>query len=267
LRNQSKAHYTLRGKLLDHLKMIKAIIIDDEKSAVTSIELTLKEYCPSVEVVGKAYSAKDGIKEIETKMPDLVFLDIQMPHVSGIELLEQIEQRNFDVIFVTAFNEFAVKAFKLNAIDYLLKPVSIPELIKAVHKVSANRSNLATASDKLDRLKAGLSGKVGLPFSSGTEYIRISDIIRIEADGSYCKVVTTDGKTRLISRNLKEMHTSLEDQSFYRTHKSHLINLEHIKKYSPLKDGGLIEMADGVNIEIARSSKAEFSALLKDLYK
>ena len=246
--------------------MIKAVIIDDEKSAVISIELALKEYCPMVEVVGKSLSAKDGIKEIETKKPDLVFLDIQMPHMTGIELLEQIAHRNFDVVFVTAFNEFAVKAFKLNAIDYLLKPVSIPELIKAVNKVTEKKGNQLATNDKLDRLKATLSGKVGLPFSSGTEYVKISDIIRIEADGSYCKVITVDGKTRLISRNLKEMHTSLEEESFYRTHKSHLINLEHIKKYSPLKDGGLVEMADGAKIEIARGNKAEFSSLLKDLF-
>lgn len=246
--------------------MIKAVIIDDEKSAVISIELALREYCPTVEVVGKSYNAKDGIIEIETKKPDLVFLDIQMPHTSGIELLEQLEQRNFEVIFVTAFNEFAVKAFKLNAIDYLLKPISIPELIKAVNKVSLSKSNQLSSDDKLNKLKATLSGKVGLPFSSGTEFVKITDIIRIEADGSYCKVITIDGKSRLISRNLKEMHTSLEDESFYRTHKSHLINLEHIIKYSPLKDGGLIEMADGAKIEIARNNKAEFSALLRNLY-
>ncbi len=246
--------------------MIKAIIIDDEKSAVISIELALKEYCPTVEVIGKAYSAKEGIKEIETKKPDLVFLDIQMPHTTGIELLEQIDQRNFDVIFVTAYNEYAVKAFKLNAIDYLLKPISIPELIKAVHKVSDTKGNQFTSTDKLDKLKASLSGKVGLPFSSGTEFIKISDIIRVEADGSYCKIITTDGKERLVSRNLKEIQTSLENESFYRTHKSHLINLEHIKKYSPLKDGGTIEMADGAKIEIARTNKAEFSALLKDIF-
>ncbi|MES2593130.1 MAG: LytTR family DNA-binding domain-containing protein [Bacteroidota bacterium] len=246
--------------------MIKAVIIDDEKSAVISIELALKEYCPSVEVVGKSFNAKDGIKEIETQKPDLVFLDIQMPHTSGMEMLEQIVHRNFEVIFVTAFNEYAVKAFKLNAIDYLLKPISIPELIRAVNKVSS-KSNLLTTNEKLEKLKAALSGKVGLPFSSGTEFIKTADIIRIEADGSYCKVITIDGKTRLISRNLKEMQTSLEDGSFYRTHKSHLINLEHIKKYSPLKDGGLVEMQDGANIEISRGSKAEFSALLKNLYK
>ena len=246
--------------------MIKAVIIDDEKSAVISIELALTEYCPTIEVVGKSYSAREGIKEIESKNPDLVFLDIQMPHMTGIELLEQIGHRNFEVIFVTAFNEYAIKAFKLNAIDYLLKPISIPELVKAVNKVSGNTDKLITSNDKLDRLKATLSGKVGLPFSSGTEFIKISDIIRIEADGSYCKVITIDGKIRLISRNLKEMQTSLEGESFYRTHKSHLINLEHIKKYSPLKDGGLIEMADGAKIEIARGNKAEFSALLKDLF-
>lgn len=247
--------------------MIKALIIDDEKSAVISIEIALKEYCPNVEVVGKAMSAREGILEIETKKPDLVFLDIQMPHTTGIELLEQIEHRNFDVIFVTAFNEFAVKAFKLNAIDYLLKPINIPELIRAVNKVAESRKNQIATNYNIDKLKAALSGKVGLPFSSGTEFVKIKEIIRIEADGSYCKVITVDGKTRLISRNLKEMQTSLEEESFYRTHKSHLINLEHIKKYSPLKDGGLVEMADGANIEIARGNKAEFASLLKNLFK
>lgn len=247
--------------------MIRAVIIDDEKSAVTSIELTLKEYCPSVEVAGTATSAKDGMAQIEVHKPDLVFLDIQMPHMTGVELLEKIGHRDFDVIFVTAFNDYAVKAFKLNAIDYLLKPVSIPELIRAVNKVIEGKGSRKELPEKMDRLKASLSGKVGLPFSSGTEFIKINEIIRIEADGSYCNVITTDGKTRLISRNLKEMQTALEGESFYRTHKSHLINLEHIKKYSPLKDGGLIEMADGTNIEIARGNKAEFSALLKNLYK
>jgi two-component system LytT family response regulator len=248
--------------------MIKAVIIDDEKSAVTSIELVLKEYCPSVQVVGKSTSAKEGIKEIETKKPDLVFLDIQMPHMTGIELLEQIEQRNFDVIFVTAFNEFAVKAFKLNAIDYLLKPIDIPELIKAVNKVvESNSRNESAVTDKIERLKATLSGKIGLPFSTGTEFVKLADIVRIEADGSYCKVITVDKKTRLISRNLKEMQISLEGESFYRTHKSHLINLEHVKKYSPLKDGGIIEMADDAKIEIARTNKTEFATLLKNLFR
>lgn len=247
--------------------MIRAIIIDDEKSAVTSIELSLKEYCLDVEIVGVAYKALEGIKEIELKKPDLVFLDIQMPHMTGIEMLEKIGNRNFEVIFVTAFNDYAIKAFKLNAIDYLLKPISIPELIKAIHKVKEAKLNRVNMEDKLERIKAALSGKVGLPFSSGTEYIKISEIIRIEADGSYCKVITTDAKIRLISRNLKEMQHALDGESFYRTHKSHLINLEHIKKYSPLKDGGLCEMADGSQIEISRNSKAEFSTLLKNLFR
>src|ERR1035437_723055 len=245
--------------------MIKAVVIDDEKSAVTSITLALKEYCVGVEVVGTANSASEGIKEIKNKKPNLVFLDIQMPHTTGIELLEQIEKRNFDVIFVTAHNEFAIKAFKLNAIDYLLKPISIPELIKAVNKVRENKTTFSV--DKIERFKAALSGKLGLPFSSGTEFVKISEIIRIEADGSYCNVITIDKKKRLVSRNLKEMQTTLEDEGFYRTHKSHLINLEHIKKYSPLRDGGLVEMADGIQIEIARSNKIEFAALLKNLYR
>ena len=247
--------------------MIRAVIIDDEKSAVISIELTLKEYCHGVEVAGTAYTAADGIAAIEQHRPDLVFLDIEMPHMTGIELLEKIGDRSFEVIFVTAYNDFAVKAFKLNAVDYLLKPVSIPELIKAVNKVRDKKGNERDTDDKIKRLRETLSGKIGLPFSTGTEYIKIADIIRVEADGSYCRVVTTDGKTRLISRSLKEIQLALEDESFFRTHKSHLINIEHIKKYSPSKDGGDIEMADGAHVEIARTSKPEFAALLQTIFR
>ncbi|PQJ12078.1 DNA-binding response regulator [Flavipsychrobacter stenotrophus] len=247
--------------------MIKVVIIDDEKSAVTSIELSLKEYCHGVEVVGKAYTAADGISQIEAHKPDLVFLDIEMPHMTGIELLEHMGDRSFEVIFVTAYNEYAVKAFKLNAIDYLLKPVSIPELIKAVNKVREKTHTEGSTDDKIKRLRETLSGKIGIPFSTGTEFVKITDIIRIEAEGSYSKVITNDGKTRLISRSLKEMQTALHDERFFRTHKSHLINIEYIKKYSPLKDGGDVEMADGAHIEIARACKQEFALLLNNIFR
>lgn len=237
--------------------MIKAIIIDDEKKAVRALESAINEYCTQVEIVGMAYSALEGIKEIQLKNPDLVFVDIEMPIMSGIELIEQFANRKFEVVFVTAYNQYAVKAFKVCAIDYLLKPLNIMELINAVQKITDKKEKQAENPTHIpiEKLKIALSGKLAIPTTNGSEYININEIIRIEADGSYSKVYTTDGKMRLVTKNLKSFEDSLEGESFFRTHKSHLINIEHIKKYSPVKDGGYIEMIDDSEILVARSVK------------
>jgi two-component system, LytTR family, response regulator len=237
--------------------MIKAIIIDDEKKAIIALEAAIKEYCTQVEIVGAAHTALEGIKEIQTKNPDLVFVDIEMPSMSGIELVEQFVNRKFEVVFVTAYNQYAIKAFKVNATDYLLKPLNIMELINAVQKISDKKEKQPENPTPIpiEKLKIALSGKLALPTASGSEYVNINEIIRIEADGSYSKVFTIDGKMRLVTKNLKSFEDSLEGESFFRTHKSHMINIEHIKKYNPLKNGGLIEMADGNEILVARSVK------------
>lgn len=247
---------------------MKVVIIDDEKNAVISIELALKEFCPEVEVVGTAISPLEGIRLIREKKPDLVFLDIQMPHMSGIELLETLNDvRNFRVIFVTAFNEYAVKAFRLSATDYLLKPLSIVDLIDAVKKCNSISATDDSLSSKTEKLKAALSGKIALPSSHGTEFILINDIIRAEADGSYTIFHCLNCKPKLVSGNLKEFQKALDNESFLRIHKSHLINLKHIKKYSPVKDGGFIEMCDGSIAEVARTHKNELSGIIGSYLK
>lgn len=246
--------------------MLKAIIIDDEKNAVTAMEIAIKEYCPEVEIVATAFSAKDGIKEIQNKNPDIVFVDIEMPQMTGIEMIEQFGIRKFEVIFVTAYNQFAIKAFKVNAIDYLLKPINIVELINAVKKIAERIEGKQTVSQiqiQGEKLKMALSGKLTLPTATGSEYINIKDILRIEADGSYSKVYTVDNKMRLITKNLKSLEMSLEGESFFRCHNSHLINLEYIKKFIPTKDKGFIEMADESSIPVARSVKIELAELIK----
>lgn len=247
--------------------MLKVVIVDDEKSGVTALELSLKEFCPEVEVVGKAYSAIEGVKEIQSKKPDLVFCDIEMPFMSGIEMIEGISNRAFDVIFVTAYNQYAIKAFKLSATDYLLKPVNILELINAINRIQQKQNTLLESNLKIDNLKAALSGKLSLPCLDGTEFVKIEDIIRIEADGSYSKVYTTEGKMYYVTKNLKYFEESLETESFYRTHKSYLINLKFIKKYSPLKDGGIITMSDDSEILISRNVKTDFSEILNRFIK
>lgn len=246
--------------------MLRAVIIDDEKNAVTAMEIALKEYCPDVEVVGTALSAKDGIKEIQNKNPDLVFLDVEMPQMTGLEMVQQLGSRDFEVIFVTAYDQFAVKAFKVDATDYLLKPINVLELVNAVKKIEerVKKSENITFSEKI---KSALAGKLTLPTATGSEYLNIKDVLRIEADGSYSKIFTMDKNVRLVTKNLKALETSLEGESFFRCHNSHLINVEYIKKFTPTKDKGIIEMIDGSYIPVARSVKNELAELIKKYAK
>ncbi len=244
---------------------MRAIIIDDETRAVKSIELALNQYCPDVTVVGKAYNAKDGIIEISDKKPDIVFLDIEMPFTTGIELLESSPNREFDVIFVTGYAEYAIKAFKLNAIDYLLKPLNVLELIEAIKRVKENSKNYHVSHQKIDQLSRVFLDKFPVSSMKGTDYIKLREISHFQADGSYSKIHTLNNKTYTISKNLKEVEEQLNSTMFFRVHKSYLINLEHIKKLSPSKDGGTVMMSNDAVLEIARSRKALFLELLNKL--
>ncbi|HYG51888.1 MAG TPA: LytTR family DNA-binding domain-containing protein [Flavobacteriales bacterium] len=247
---------------------MKAVVIDDEKNAVISIEIALKDFCPEVEVVGTAVSAKAGIEEIRNKKPDLVFLDIQMPHMTGIEMLEVLgNERDFDVIFITAYNDYAIKAFRLSATDYLLKPLNITDLVASVKRLLERKEKVQPMNQRIQRIKAALSGKLAVPGSNGTEFIALDDIIRLEAEGSYTKIFCSGKKQLLVSRNLKEFQTSLEGEPFFRTHKSHLINFRHIVRYSPVKDGGHIEMSDGSVVDVARTQKAELAQILQEFIR
>jgi len=242
--------------------MLKAVIIDDEADAVNSIELIINEYCNNVMVVGKAYSASEGKEVIISKNPDIVFLDIEMPRGNGFDMLEMIPNKDFQVIFITAYNNWAIKAFKYNAIDYILKPIDIDDFIKAVNKVEQNKST--SKGNDVDRYKELLSNisnktlnKIAISTSEGIEYIEIEKIIRFEGDGSYSKVFIIGQTYILVSKNLKEFQELLEEKDFFRTHNSHLINLAFVKKYV-MKDGGHIEMKDNSIVPISRRKKEAF---------
>ena len=245
--------------------MLKAVIIDDEPDAVNSIELIINEYCNNVSVVGKAYSASEGKDVIIANTPDLVFLDIEMPRGNGFDMLEMIPDRNFDIIFITAYNNWAIKAFKYNAIDYVLKPIDIDDFINAINKVEKSRgrgdNNGSLSIDKYKELLESISSKslnkIAISTSEGIEYIEITKIIRFEGDGSYSKVYIIDQPYILVSKNLKEFQELLEDNDFFRTHNSHLINLSFVKKYV-MKDGGHIEMKDNTIVPISRRKKEAF---------
>ena len=240
---------------------LRTIIIDDEPDAVNFIHSIIKEYCPALEVIGKANNAMDGITVIRENRPDLVLLDVEMPHGSGFDLLAQFPDKTFDVIFITAFNHYAIKAIKFSAVDYILKPININEFIVAVEKVAEKRSapdspnrNFETL---LENLNSAAPAKLAIPTSDGMEYLITKEIIRIEADRSYSWFHLTGKRKILVSKNLKEYQDLLNDRNFFRSHNSHLINLEHVKKYIRA-DGGAIEMVDGSQVPISRTRRDLF---------
>jgi two-component system LytT family response regulator len=221
-------------------------------------------YCPEADVVGSATNISDGHKEISTKMPDLVLLDIAMPSGNGFELLNLLPDRSFEVIFVTAYNEYAIKAFRYSAIDYLLKPVEISELIQAVRKIrkSSEKPSLNNLSVLMDNLNFGSPKKISLPTNMGFEYILIDDIVRIEAQRSYCCFYMLGKRKYLVSRCLNDYHLLLEDRRFFRVHNSHLINMKHVKSYTR-SDGGFVEMVDSSQVPISRTKKDFFLSAMK----
>ena len=243
------------------IKPLKTLIVDDETDAVHFISSIIREYCPKLEVIGTANTAKDGIQMILEYQPDLVFLDVEMPHGSGFDLLARFPKKMFDVIFITAFNQYALKAIKFSAVDYILKPINMSEFIEAVDKVIEKRSYAYSRNinygELLENLKSTLPTKLAIPTSEGMEYLSTREIIRIEADRSYCWFYLLDSKKHLVSRNLKEYQDLLGDRNFFRPHKSHLINLEFVKKYIR-QEGGHIEMADGSQIPISRIKRDLF---------
>lgn len=234
---------------------IRAIIVEDEKSNRENLAKILAEYCSSVEIVALCSSAVEGRKAISELQPDLVFLDIEMPGGNGFSMLESLTQIDFEVIFVTAFDHYGIKAVKFCALDYLLKPIDLLELTQAVEKVE---QRLAEKSENL-RMKTMLSNqksklanpKIAIPLSDKIEFVEISSIVRCEGDGNYTNFFLKNGDRIIASKTLKEFDELLSDYNFLRVHQSHLINLNEVKSYIKT-DGGYIKMKDDSTVSIAR---------------
>lgn len=241
--------------------MLGTIIVDDEIDAVKFIESIITEYCKGIKVLGYAHSAADGVQLINALKPDLIFLDVEMPHGSGFELLSHFPDKNFDVIFVTAFNHYAIQAIKFSAVDYILKPININEFIEAVKKVALsrkkNRERNFNFDALLENLKTRIPSRLAIPASDGMEYLNTDDIIRIEADRSYSWFYLNDKRKLLVSRNLKEYQELLSDRNFFRTHNSHLINLNYVRKFIR-QEGGYIQMKDDSTVPVSRGKKDLF---------
>jgi len=240
------------------------VIIDDEPDAVDFITSIIGEYCPGLEVTGKAHNVKDGVNLIKDIKPDLVFLDVEMPNGTGFDLLTHFPEKEFDVVFITAFNHYAIKAIKFSAVDYILKPININEFIESVNRVIQKRSNNKQSGNEniealLENIRGSHPTRLVIPTSDGREYLNPKDIIRIEADRSYSWFFITGKKKILVSKHLKEFQELLNDRNFFRPHNSHLINLDYVKKYVRT-DGGYIEMTDGSQVPVSRNRKDLFLA-------
>lgn len=243
-------------------RKLKTVVIDDESNAVDFITSIIAEYCPDLEVVGKAYNVAQGVAKIQETKPDLIFLDVEMPAGSGFDLLGEFPDKKFDVIFITAFNHYAIKAIKFSAVDYILKPINITEFLEAVSKVIQKRSDSKYETGEsikvlLENLKSGTPSRLAIPTSDGMEYLNPKEIIRIEADRSYSWLYLAGNRKILVSKHLKEFQDLLSDRYFFRSHNSHLINLKFVRKFIR-KEGGYIEMQDGEQIPISRNRKDLF---------
>jgi two-component system, LytTR family, response regulator len=243
---------------------LKTVVIDDEPDAVGFITSIIGEFCPELEVSGTANNVTSGVKEITRIKPDLVFLDVEMPAGTGFDLLAQFPEKEFEVVFITAFNHYAIKAIKFSAVDYILKPININDFIEAVKKVIQKRKERPADGNEalkalMDNLRTSPPSRLAIPTSDGMEYLNPRDIIRIESDRSYSWFFIAGNRKVLVSRHLKEFQDLLGDRNFFRPHNSHLINLRYVKKFIR-KDGGYIEMQDGSHIPISRGRKDIFLA-------
>jgi two-component system LytT family response regulator len=241
--------------------MLKAIIVDDELKSRESLKILIDDFCEGVEVLALCQNVKEAVAAIETYKPHVVFLDIQLQRETGFDLLNEVKDFDFSVIFTTAYSEYAVKAFKFSAIDYLLKPIDIEELRGAVKKLE--KKNTGDLEGKISHLFHNLRSqtsenfKLALPTADGLIFVKVSEIMYCEASSNYTEIHMADNKKHVVSRTLKEYEDMLSGQNFFRIHNSYLINLDLIKKYVR-GEGGYVVMNNDVALDVSKRKKEGF---------
>jgi len=242
--------------------MIRCVLIDDENNSLEMMEWLLTTYCPQVKIEAMCNSASKGIEAINEYKPDLVFLDIEMPHMNGFDMLEQFDKLFFDVVFCTAYDQFAIKAFRYSALNYLLKPVDPEDLKETIRRSEEKKSG--PTKEQIELLFQTIRTtpkqavqRIALTTGDGMIFVPTKDILYCQAESNYTSVALVGGKKILVSKVLKEIDDALSGPDFFRIHNSYLINLNHIKKYVR-GEGGYIIMEDGANVSISRSKRQEF---------
>lgn len=244
---------------------IKAILIDDELNSLQNLQQKLEGFCPDVSIVAITQKPEEGLLLIKQHQPDVVFLDIEMPRMSGFRMLEELGEYDFDIIFTTAYNHYSIDAIRISAFDYLVKPIGIEDLQQAVERLSKTLNK--QTKEKIDILKKTLSDnrsqddKIAISTSEGIEFIPIKNIIHIESKSNYSKIHLTENKTITVTKILKDFEEMLIPYNFYRVHNSHLINLNYIHKYIR-SQGGHVMLQDGTLIDISRRKKEEFLKMI-----
>ena len=246
---------------------LKAIIVDDEERGVIVLQQLLEQYCTGIKVVGTATSITDAEVRVGELRPDVVFLDIEMPGGNGFKLLERLEQVTFDVVFVTAYNQYAIKAIRFAALDYLLKPVKIDELQEAVERVRKNRTRKDI--EKYGFLKeafgkANTFSKIMLPSLDQYHLVKLEDILYCKASDNYTNFYTRSGKHYLVTRQLKEYEELLSAHGFFRIHKTYLVNINHVERINKT-DGLTVVMSNQEELPVAFRKKDEFLERLRIL--
>lgn len=240
--------------------MMRAIIIEDEIAAQNLLKSIIREYCNNIDIVGVAANIHDSVNLINKSQPDLIFMDIELLDGNSFEILDQIEYQNFPIIFTTAYEDFALKAFKYEAIGYLLKPFAPIDVQKAVAKVANFARNDNSVLSKLaSMLKKNITtqNKLTVHAFDGIFILNIDEIIRIEADGPYCTIISKNEKNTLVSKPLKSLEEEMAHPSFFRVHVSHLVNINFVKQLNK-EDGGTIVLTNGDKIPLSRRKKQEF---------
>lgn len=245
--------------------MIRGIIVDDETHCIETLSLLLKEYCPDVEVIDQCKSAVAGLSAISTHKPELLFLDIEMPNMNGFEMLEHLKEMPSSIIFTTSYDQYAIKAIKFSALDYLLKPIDPNELVRAIQKIRSRKfvpspEQFNMLIERIQNKEQSIS-KIAVPTSEGFELLPTNQIISCEADDNYTLFNVKDKKRIIACRSLKEVEEQLTSSFTYfiRVHHSYLVNLNEVLKYVR-GEGGYLVMSDGSTINVSRSRK---DALLK----
>ena len=242
--------------------MLTAIIIDDESNSRNALRQKLSNYCPDVMIIAECENGEEGIKNIDEKKPDIVFLDVEMPRMNGFTMLQQLQNKNFEVIFITAYDHYAIKAIKFSALDYLLKPVEVEDLKTAVEKVTQKRKQPA-ANNQVELLLQNLLDekkehqRIAISSMEGLLFVPTEDIIYLEANSNYTSFFLTGNRKIIATKTLKDFEELLPASIFIRIHHSYLINKNGVEKYIR-GDGGQVLMKNGVMLDVARRKKDEF---------